>query len=91
MTIPTFPHLSVHLRFLKLRNLDPRDPGPPNVFQQEVIFLVVSFQKIILLRLIRDWDHMLKTQAPSGREAPELPLKGPVELLPLNKSECVFR
>lgn len=43
-TVPIFPHLSVHVRSLKLRNKDPRDDGLPNVFQQKTISLVVSFK-----------------------------------------------
>lgn len=66
------PHRSVHLTFLKLGDTDPRDHNPPNVFQQETVSLVVSFQRLSLLGLTREWDHMLKhrTRVAEGHPSP---------------------
>lgn len=87
MIVPDFPQPSVHLRFLKLRNKDPRDHDPPNVFQQKTLSLVVSFQRMSPLGLIRKWCHMRKRR----QRGTGAPLKRPIGWLPLNKSECVFR
>lgn len=78
------------LRFLKLRNKDPRDHDPPNVFQQKILSLVVSFQRMSPPGADKEMAPYAKTQTPSGGGAPSSS-KGARWLLPLNKSECVFR
>lgn len=69
------------LRFLKLRNNDPRDQNPPNVFQQKILSWVVSFQRMSPLGADKEMAPYAKTktQAPSGRGAPSLLQRSPLD------------
>lgn len=67
------------LRFLKLRNKDPRDHDPPNVFQQKILSRVVSFQRMSPLGADKEMAPYAKTQVPSGRGAPSLLQRGPLD------------